>query len=348
MAKTYWHFNESDRRRIERLLDSGESGRSIARKLGRSPNSINLEIKRNRVKGVYLARKSEHKARVRRRASKVQSLRVLKRKTRDFVEKKIRLGWSPELVSGRLREVLGKDAPSIKAIYKFVYSIYGRKIERFLPSKQWKKKAGPKRKRFVCLDGRKMIAERPAVVEKRKQFGHFEMDFIESGRDGTGSLLVLVERMSRYPFLVYTESRKTEHINTMVAETLRDIPILSITTDNDISFQKHEELSKLVGADIFFCNPYHSWEKGTIENRNRAVRKWLAKGTDLSEVSRAKIMAVEHQMRHRPMKCLGYLTPFEMWQREMERIQQKKHRVAPSGMMVEKLLINDKVSYFRG
>lgn len=345
MAKTYWHFDENERRRIARLILAGNSKRLIARKLGRSPSNICAEIKRNTVKGVYDPRKAGNKSIQRRKQSKVQSLAVLKdMNTRKYFEKKLRIGWSAELTSGRWKKVLGhKDGPSTKGTYKFLYSVYGRNLERHMPSHVWKKKSGPKRKVRVHLDGRRMIDERPAKVEKRKEFGHFEMDFIESSRDGRGSLLVLVERMSRYPFLVYTESRKTEHINALVAETLRGVPVRSITTDNDISFQKHEELSEMIGADIFFCHPYTSSEKGTVENRNGRVRKPLPKGTNFSQVSEARIMKVEHDMRERPMKVLQFLTPSEIWSGQMKKLAQKNHAVE-RGMMVARLKVNEKCS----
>jgi len=341
MAKTYWHFNESERRRIARHLAAGESKRGVARKLGRSPSNICAEIKRNTVKGRYDPRKAEAKAKQRRKQSKLQSLAVIKdSEAREYFEEKLSIGWSVELTAGRWKKVLGHvGGPSTKAGYKFLYSVHGRSLERYMPSRMWKKKGGPKRKVRVHLDGRHMIDERPARVEKRKEFGHFELDFVESGRDGKGSLLVLVERMSRYPFLVYTENRKTEYINTLTTKTLADAPVLSVTTDNDISLQKHEELSAMLGADVFFCHPYTSSEKGTVENRNRQVRKPLPKGTDFSQVSRARIMAVEHWMRHRPMKVLGFKTPFEVWTEEMKKWAQKNHAVE-RGMLVETLLTN--------
>lgn len=345
MRKTYWHFDESERRRIGRLLAAGESNRSIGRKLGRSPSNIGAEIKRNKVHGGYDPSKAEHKSRQRRRQSKIQSLAVVKdADTRRYFEQKLALGWSAELAAGRWKKVLGHEAgPSTKGVYKFLYSVYGRQLERQMPSQVWRKKGGPKRGARIRLDGRRMIGERPARIEERKEFGHFEMDFMESGRDGKGSLLVLTERQSRYPFLVYTAERDTAHTNALVAETLRDIPVLSLTTDNDLSFQKHEELSRLVGADIFFCDAYSSWQKGTVENRNGAVRKKLPKGTDFSQVNQARIMAVEHWLRHRPMKVLGFRTPFEVWREERQK-GQKNSPAVERGMMSERLLVNTKCS----
>jgi len=141
---------------------------------------------------------------------------------KEFVTKRIEDGQSPEAVSGRLKEVeTHLPYASTKAIYKFVQSVHGRKIEKFLYSKAVKRRGGPKRgERKTSIDGRTMIDKRPKRVEKREEFGHLEGDFIESGRDGKGSLLVLVERKTRYPFIVYTNDRTTAHINALIAEIL--------------------------------------------------------------------------------------------------------------------------------
>ena len=164
-----------------------------------------------------------------------------------------------------------------------------------------------------------MIDKRPRSVEKREEFGHFEGDFIESGKDGKGSLLVLVERKTRYPFLVYTEDKTTAHINALVAGTLGAVPVRSITLDNDLSFQKHKELSELVGAVVFFCHPYCSHEKGTVENRNRCVRRYVQKRTDLSSVPVERFKEIETILRTRYMKCLNFKTPEEALKIEIEK-----------------------------
>lgn len=322
----YNHITDSERRRIERLLEVGTSVREIARRLHRSPGTMSEEIERNTVKGKYVARKARHKARVRRQQSKVQCLKVaMDTGLKNFVVRNIKDEQSPEGIAGRIREVgNGLKPVSPKAIYKFVHSVHGRQIERYLYSKAVKRKSRSKRKKSAAIDGRRMIDERPKKAEKREEFGHFEGDFIESGKDGRGSLLVLVERKSRYPFLVYTESKKTEDINKLTAETLRGVPVKSVTIDNDISFQKHQELSQMIEADVFFCHPYHSWEKGTVENRNRAVRRYIPKRTDLSGYGKEYFKMVEEKLRTRFMKCLNYKTPQEVFEREMERFENKK------------------------
>ena len=194
MSKTFRHFSFEERKSIERWLAQQKSLRWIAGALERSVSSISDEIRRNSVKGRYQAPKARHKAYVKRKNSKVQCLKVaIDTELRAYVEMHIKNHQSPEGISGRLKQVeASMRYASTKAIYKFVKSPYGRQIERNLYSKAVKKKGGPKRGRSITIDGRTMIDERPEYIEKRLQFGHFEADFIESGKDGKGSLLVLV------------------------------------------------------------------------------------------------------------------------------------------------------------
>lgn len=318
---TYEHLSESERRRIERLAASKWSVRSIAQALGRGIGTISDEMQRNRVSGTYTATKAEHKAYVRRKYSKRQCLKVVSTiDLKRYVEEKLKQEWSPELIAGRIKHI-DRHLPQVspKAIYAFVHSVHGRPFEQFLYSKMVKKKSGPKRGMKAVMDGRTSIEQRPARVEKRKEFGHVEGDFIESGKDGTGSLLVLVERKTRYPFVVYCADRTARAVNALIFSLLKTMPLASLTLDNDVSFKKHQALSELIGAVVFFCHPYSSSEKGTVENRNRAIRRTVPKKTDLSQVSEETIQMIQMKLRNRPMKCLGYRTPQEAWTEEIRK-----------------------------
>lgn len=342
--KTYEHLSESERRRIERLTTSGWSVRKIATALGRGIGTISDELRRNKVKGTYGAKKAEHKAYVRRKYSKQQCLKVASNKDlRRYVEEKLKQEWSPELIAGRIKNI-DRHLPHVspKAIYAFVYSVHGRPFEQFLYSKIVKKKGGPKRGTKAVMDGRTSIEQRPTRVEKRKEFGHVEGDFIESGKDGIGSLLVLVERKTRYPFVVYCADRTAIAVNALIFRLLQSMPLKSLTLDNDVSFKKHKALSELIGAVVFFCHPYTSSEKGTVENRNRAIRRTVPKKTDLSQVSPETIQMIQLKMRNRPMKCLGYQTPQEAWDAEMLKVQKQKS--ATSAVSFKVLKANRKCS----
>lgn len=335
--KGFIHISKRERQRIEQWLKQEKSLRWIAGKLGRSISSISDEIRLNSVDGFYDAKKANHKAYVKRKYSKIQCLKVSKDpELRTYVTENIEADQSPEGISGRLKYVeTDLEYASTKAIYKFVWSPYGRQIEKHLYSKAVKKKSGPKRGTSVSIDGRTMIDKRPKKVENRLEFGHFEGDFIESGKDGEGSLLVLVERKTRYPYLKYLDDRSTESVNLAISNLLSGIDIKSLTIDNDLSFQKHEELSEILDALVFFCHPHAPHEKGTVENRNKAIRRYVPKRSDLSSYSKDYIAFVETRLRNRFMKCLGYKTPQERFAEELQK-QKKPQRC---GMMKNQLSV---------
>lgn len=289
--------------------------------------------------GTYDAEKADFKAYQKRWRSKTQCMKV----NQDSVLKKFVIDsmtkddQSPAGISGRLKKVeTSIQYASTKAIYNFVRSPNGRQVEGHLYSKAVHKKSGPKRGTPITIDGRTTIDERPKKVDSRLEFGHYEGDFIESGKDGKGSLLVLVERKTRYPFLRYVEDRTTANINRIVDKILFGFPIKSLTVDNDISFKKHKELSELLEATVFFCHPQCPHEKGTVENRNKAIRRYIKKRSDLSKYSLEKFVEVERKLRDRFMECLDYKTPREAFNIEL----QKQRKPLVRGMMLEKLLVN--------
>ena len=341
VMEKFKHFCFFERKRIERFLKLKKKLRFIAGKLGRSVSSISDEVRRNSVKGKYSAEKADHKAYVKRKYSKTDCMKIsLDPDLQRFVVGGLKEDQSPEGISGRLRSVEKTiQYASTKAIYKFVRSPNGRHFEKFLYSKAVHKKGGPKRDTSVSIDGRAMIDQRPKKVENRREFGHYEGDFIESGKDGKGSLLVLVERKTRYPLLRYLEDRTTENVNRIIMEMLGDSPIESLTIDNDISFQKHKQLSELIEAEIFFCHPQSPHEKGTVENRNKSIRRYVKKRTDLSQISKETFAFIEERLRNKFMKCLNYKTPKEAFEKELKKIESKKS--AQSGIINKSISLSE-------
>lgn len=341
--KNYSHLCLYERQRIERYLRHKKSRQFMADKLDRSKSSVSNEIQQNSVAGIYDARKAHHKAYVKRKYSKIQSLKVVNDfKLWDFVEKNIQDDQSPEGISGRLKNV-EKHLPraSAKAIYKFVYSVYGRQIEKHLYHRAVKKRGGQKRGKSVLIDGRITIEQRPKGVSERIEFGHYEGDFIESGKDGQGSLLVLVERKTRYPFITYLKNRDTAAVNRAAADLLNGLPVKSLTLDNDLSFQKHEELSEILQTAIFFCHPQSPHEKGTVENRNKAIRRYVAKRSDLSKYKASHFGMVLKKLRTRFMKCLDFRTPQEAFETEMQTPQKNRCLAEFDGQKIDRIFTSN-------
>lgn len=238
-------------------------------------------------------------------------------------------GQSPEGISGRLKNKLEKGLPYISkdSIYRYIKSVYGRKIEAKLIKK---KRRNRKLKKKGVLDGRTFIDQRPKHINDRMRVGDAEFDFIVSGKSGVGSILVVVDRKLRTSFIepIYKVSIKNVHKSALKIQE-RYPEWKTGTTDNDILFARHVELEKELKIKIFFCNPYHSWEKGTVENTNRNIRKDLPKGSDISEYSPLFFTKVENRLNDRFMKCLNYKTPAEdislcRKQKELRDIRSKK------------------------
>lgn len=240
---------------------------------------------------------------------------------KDFVEGGLYDGQSPGNIAGRIRKrekhlpPVGKDS-----IYRFIGSVYGRKIEAYRnKTKQRRKGRG---KKLAALAGRVFIDKRPNVVNERKRLGDAEADFIVSGKNGKGILLTMTDRKIRASFIEQILDVSISNVERAFLRVKKRFPELkTITTDNDILFKHHKRLEKLLGVKIYFCHAYHSWEKGTIENTNKHVRKDVPKGSDISKYSKRFIRLIEEKLNRRFMEVTDHETPAEA----LERMRKRKN-----------------------
>lgn len=232
---------------------------------------------------------------------------------RDFVETALYDNQSPANISGRIKKH-EKHLPYVSknSIYRFIESSYGVKIKYRREKlknrhRKWRQSAKEK-----LLD-RTFINKRPASINRRSSVGDGEADFIVSGKTGKGIILNLTDRKSRAPFLEKITEVTIKNVHVAFIKIKKRFPELrTFTTDNDLLFQRHKELEKLLDIKIYFCRPYHSWEKGSVENANGYIRKYIPKGSDISKYSKRFIMVLERKLQRRFMKCLKHLTPIEV------------------------------------
>jgi IS30 family transposase len=322
--KTYTHITKVERKEIAHFLKKEYSVREIARLLGRGCGTISEEISKNSVRGIYDPEKANHKAYARRKYSKYQGMKVAERsELKAYVEAGLREDWSPEEIAGRIKE-RDTHIPYVSrgAIYKFVRSPYGRVLENHLRYHRKRKRRG-RPLSVTKLEGRKFIDERPKIIEKRRRFGDWEGDFIVSGKQGKGVLLVLHERKTRYVLMKKIVGMTIETLHRYIFELTGGVVMNTLTLDNDIIFRKHEELSRLLNIPVYFCHPYHSWEKGGVEYSNKLIRQYIPKGSDISQYSDESIQTMQDKLNNRPRKCLGYKTPLEA----MEENHQLKNEI---------------------
>ncbi len=298
----YHHLSFEERFVIEKLYSAGTCIRSIAEFLHRSPNTVSREISKNSVKGIYSAEKAKEKAYSKRWGAKKQCLKVaMDSFLATFVKEKIWKKWSPGQVSGYLKLEYGVTC-SPKAIYKYAES---RCLEHLLFSGWNKRKGGRKRGHWkTAHDGRKYIDERPEKVG----VGHLEMDFIVS-KESTWVFLVVVDTLTKKTWIRKLPNRKRTTVRNALSSLLYGVLIKSITTDNDIAFTAWRELEVLLQAPIYFTHPYHSWEKGLVENTNRWIRCFVPKRRDIGTVSQEEMEEILSFLNDRPRECIGFRSP---------------------------------------
>lgn len=307
MKKKFKQLSNEERFCIEKMWIGRVAIRYIATVLGRSPNTVSREIGKNMVNGVYNATKAIQKVSARRWRAKQQCLKVaLSSFLTVFVEEKLKKKWSPKQISGYLRVELGMSCSS-KAIYKFAES---RGLDRFLFWRWNNVRGGRKREHWKTKkDGRKYIDVRP---ELRNELGHLELDFIVS-KESKWVLLVAVDRVAKRTWIRKLPNRKRSTIRAALSSMFHGVALQSITTDNDIAFTCWRELEVLLQVPIYFTHPYHSWEKGLVENTNRWIRCFVPKRRDIESVTEEEMQEILSFLNDRPREVIGFKSPMEYY-----------------------------------
>jgi IS30 family transposase len=303
------------------LRSQGASLRSIARQLQRNPSTISRELQRNTPpinRGYYLPHKAQARAQQRWRLSH-QRPRLKSAALRQHVRARLQLGWSPELIAGRLQHQKRLPSISHEAIYQWLYTDTRELIPCLVRGHRKRLPRGHSRKhRKSHIPGRVPLTQRPAHIARRRQVGHWEIDTAVS-RQGPAALAVLAERKTRFIKLQRLPRRSARAMRLAVNRTLAQYPTplrRTLTYDNGSENSDHQDINAVLGTRSFFCAPFHSWEKGTVENSVGLVRRYFPKGTDFTALSKREIKHVERRLNNRPRKCLNYLTPAEAFRRE--------------------------------
>jgi IS30 family transposase len=301
------------------LLNQGYSLRAIARTLGRSVSTVSDELKRNTVGITYLPAKAQHKAYVRRKDSRYQGKKIVANlPLQQFIDRSLLAWQSPQAIAGRLKAGLEPELPYVSrdTIETYIRSVHGRRLEYQLKLLKAGQKRHGRHKRIQpdgsIGDPKVYIDNRPGCITNRERVGDLEVDFIVSGKSGYGYCLTAADRRLRVGFI-----RKVLPVTAFSAlKALEDIQqifpeLQSISTDNDLLWRYHKQLEVHLGVPFYFCHAYHSWEKGSVENFNGVARKYIPKGSDISQYNDRFLAMVETKLNSRYMAVLGYQTPHE-------------------------------------
>jgi len=314
------HLTPVERGQIEILLKEGYSQADIARKIGRCRSVVCRELKRNGGAKRYRAVHAQQRYDVVRQAC-VPHKRLEYRPLWNFLFDKLIDNWSPQQVAKSL-PVLYPDDPRMRISHETLYmAIYGDKrlapLIRHLPQARPKrrKRGQGKSRRGPSIPNRVGIEKRPEIVEQRSRFGDWEGDLIV-GANNEGFLVTMVDRTSRRLGARLVPSKHADVVAEAVTDILMDMPlshIHTITFDNGTEFARHEDIAARLPVDIYFASPYSSYQRGTNENTNGLIRRYLPKGTSFKNLTPQQLETIVDEINNRPRKCLQFRTPNEVF-----------------------------------
>ncbi len=317
----YKQITQEERVIIADLWRKNKSYYHIAKWLNRKYDTIKNEIERNGEynsfgKLIYYSKKAEKRYLERRKESK-EKYRIIENNYK--VEEKIielitKEQYSPEQIAGRFKTV------SHQTIYNWLYRMEDynlkKKIVKNLRRKGKKYRKTSKLHSFESITAPKiMVDKRPDIINNRERLGDFEGDLIKL--NGKEVLYTLVDRKSKYVFITYLPNGYADLVNEETIKIWKKLNkkglIKSITFDNGSEFAKHDLLTSDTKLPIYFCFPYHSWEKGTNENTNGLIRQYFPKKEIHDNIKLSDIETIQNKLNNRPRKSLNWLTPHEVF-----------------------------------
>ena len=330
MGQHYHHFSAFERTVLQHQLNLGRSQAKIALALGRSRSTLSREIRRNAaVVSSVSGSRQNYDSGLASRASFARRRRGLIRLAqgsalRTTVFAQIRLGWSPQQISGRLKLMDQPQTVSHETIYQAIYVLprgelrrdligllrQGRKLRR--PRSQGKDRRG-------SLRDMVSVHERPASVLTRKLPGDWEGDLIK-GAGNASAIGTLAERKTRFVILTKMKDGGADAALSGFSRGLSRVPKtmrISMTYDQGKEMARHAELAERLKIKVYFCDPHSPWQRPTNENTNGLIRQYLPKGIDLSIYSQKDRDKIAESLNNRPRKVLGFRTPLEAFQSEI-------------------------------
>lgn len=323
MERKYKRLTYNERIIIQTLLKENKSKNYIAIQLNRNRSTISNEVNLWIVKPTdsYNAELAHWYALETNKSKRAEDKINSHPKLKMFIYRSLLKGTSPELMAGQIKLLYPNDpimSISYESIYKHIYrhrqTSLGRKLIKLLPyhhhKRRDKRKFGKKRNR---IKDQVSIDLRPEYIKLRLEAGHLEGDLM-IGVGQKSAIGTIVDRKTRFLIIVKIKNRKSKTVTQEFAKHLKKQPKYlrkTMTYDNGPEMAYHKWLSKNTGMDIYFAHPYSSWERGTNENTNGLIRRFLPKGTDFNKVSMERLKQIENNLNNRPRKVLGFKTPMQ-------------------------------------
>jgi transposase, IS30 family len=320
---SYEQFTKEDRIMLSTLRRRGCTQEEIARALGKNQSSISRELSRNvQNDGTYHAGHAKRLVSQRRKVAQRPRLRIKNDSwLQAYLISKLKHYWSPEQIAGRVRCDHGVVVCH-ETIYQYLYQ-ERPDLKQYLRCRKgkYRRRYGTKmRERLREESKKRRIDTRPTIIEHRVRLGDWEGDTVV-GAKNSGSLITHVDRMSGYALIDTVRRATAEAIKEKATIRMNRLPKYkrhTITYDNGKEFNYHEMIERHTQTTIYFAYPYHSWERGTNENTNGLIRQFFPKKSSFIAITEKDTRRVERLLNTRPRKRLNYLTPAEIFRKNMQ------------------------------
>lgn len=321
MSRHYIQLTSEERDIIAILRAQGKRPSEIARIVGRHKSTICRELQRNKspIYNVYLSHRAQQRS-VKRKTRAAQRPRLKNGTITAYVIERLHLGWSPEQTAGRISHEIPGHSISHEAIYQFIYhkeTLMHMDLRPCLPRRHRKRlpRGHSRKHRNLHIPARVSINDRPAHINERGEPGHWEVDTMIS-RQSEPSVGVALERISRRVHIAKLAAKTARELRMALTRRLSRHPHhmrKTITYDNGSENVEHLQINTTLGTRSYFCEPYHSWEKGSVEHAIGLIRRFLPKKTDFAIITKEQLKQIEELLNNRPRKVLSYKTPSEVF-----------------------------------
>lgn len=311
----YTQLSMRERCLLTTFLAMNLSISTLSQRMGRHRSTLYRELKRNRNAGRYQPGAADAKAKERhpKAANKLRENETLN----HYVVEGLKKGWSPEQISGRMKRERQPFYACAESIYRYIYQHKNLGLYQLLPRKKIKRYSHgvrkPRENRFQMA--KKNICHRPEDIDKRAQIGHWEGDTIRFQHSQKTCVTTLVERKSRFVCLRKNENKTTKTVMGHIYQAIHLIPKKmwrTLTLDQGIEFTNFRTVERQTQCKIYFCDPHSPWQRGSNENMNGRLRRYLPKNFKIDNIGQDDLDNIAVLANNTPRKCLGYLTPTEV------------------------------------
>jgi len=309
----YTQISLQERVHIFNGLCRGMSYKDIAKSLGRDRATVSRECSRNSKNGYYCYPQEAQKLADNRKAKhgyKVNRIGGLK----DYIVAKLKGYWSPIAIAGRWSMEHPNETITPEALYAWIYGKEGVSLglPKLLPRAKSKRGKVHARKSKDKIPYRVPISRRPESINNRDELGHLEGDLVFNKGSQSSNVLTLVDRKSRYIMLTKNESKKTDVVIKATMIHIEEHGAASITFDNGTEFTDHQKIIDQFSIPTYFCDPGAPYQKGSVENTNKALRRFMPYELSVLEITQEKLDQIADSMNNTPRKILEFRTPFEV------------------------------------